>query len=278
MNSSLYDQSYFQAIRGGGKGDSLYTGFLSLLEDDPREFDILDLGCGRGEMVERLAQLGVKRLHGLDFSPAAVKIARARVPAEIAPQIRHGSATDYGNYPEASFDVIFMLDVVEHLPPPALAAALENACRWLRPNGRLIIHTFPTLGPHRLYQAWLRLRGRHDELAMLDQIHCNVQTRASLREVLKCAGFSDLNLFLKNNFTLTSSSFQRLPEGVLKSLLAFLLERVLGHSKVVEAFSKLGLIEFACPSLYCVAKPDPDIVRPALTEHSSTEATVSDKP
>jgi hypothetical protein len=92
-------------------------------------------------------------------------------------------------------------------------------------------------------------------LELLDQIHCNVQTRARLRRTLGEAGFSETKLWLKNDFTRTSSTFQALPEGFIKRALAVLLERVLGHPRVVAIFSFLGLAEWACPSIYGVARP-----------------------
>lgn len=255
MNSKFYDEAYFQAIRGASDGDPLYSGFMALLGESPQGLRVLDLGCGRGEMVERLDRAGVSEIHGLDFSEAAVQMTRARVRPEQVDNIRQGSATDRSLYPAGSFDVIYMLDVVEHLPPSHLTEALRNARYWLKPEGRLVVHTFPTLGLHRLYRAWLLLNRKRQQLELLDQIHCNVQTRARLRRTLGEAGFSQAELWLKNDFTRTSSTFQALPEGFIKRALAVLLERVLGHPRVVAFFSLLGLAEWACPSIYGVAHP-----------------------
>ena len=174
MNSEFYDEAYFQAIRGASDGDPLYSGFMALLGESPQGLRVLDLGCGRGEMVERLDRAGVSEIHGLDFSEAAVQMTRARVRPEQVDNIRQGSATDRSLYPAGSFDVIYMLDVVEHLPPSHLTEALRNARYWLKPEGRLVVHTFPTLGLHRLYRAWLLLNRKRQQLELLDQIHCNV--------------------------------------------------------------------------------------------------------
>lgn len=253
MSSKLYDDSYFQDIRGAAQGDRLYSGFMSLIDGRPEGLRVLDLGCGRGEMVEHLVRAGAGEVHGVDFSEAAVQMTRSRVGAEHFDNIRQGSATDRDLYSAGRFDVITMLDVVEHLPPSDLQVALDNARFWLRPGGRLIIHTFPTLGPHRLYRAWLKLRGQRQQLELLDRIHCNVQTRSRLHETVEKAGFLQPKLWLRNDFTRTSSTFQRLPEGPLKRVLAVLLEQVLGHPRVIAFFSALGLAEWACPSIYCVA-------------------------
>jgi SAM-dependent methyltransferase len=255
LNPELYNTNYFQDVRGGSKGDRLYSGFMSLLESPALDLKVLDLGCGRGEMVERLLKVGIREVHGLDFSTAAVQMTRSRIETRQASLIRQGSATDSSIYEADSFDVIFMLDVVEHLSPPALDDTLRNVNRWLRPQGRVIIHTFPTLAPHRLYQAWLSLTGRHQELDHLNEIHCNVQTRQSLRSAVLSAGFAEPRIWLRNDFTLTSSTFQRLPEGFIKNTLALVLESGLGHPVVGKLFALVGLAELACPSIYCVARP-----------------------
>ena len=46
-------------------------------------------------------------------------------------------------FDDASFDLAFMSDVVEHLYPNELAEALRETWRVLTPGGRLIVHTCP---------------------------------------------------------------------------------------------------------------------------------------
>lgn len=253
MNPSLYDESYFKEIRGAKSGDDLYTGFLGLIEDLPAAISVLDLGCGRGEMVARLAQREETSVYGLDFSSAAVEATRAKLSPELSSQIIHGSATDESVFPAETFDVIFLMDVVEHLPPQALLDTLVNVRRWLKPKGRVVIHTFPTLGLHCLYRSFLKLARKQGELERLDAIHCNVQTRESLRCALEDSGLLPDKIWLSNDFTRTSTSYQRLPEGLPKKILAFFLDRVLGHPLARRFFETFKLAEFASPSIYCFA-------------------------
>jgi predicted SAM-dependent methyltransferase len=100
--------------------------------------------------------------------------------------------------PDQCADLVFMLDVIEHLAPVELARALTEAHRVLRPGGRLIGHTFPTRTiydvTYRAMRTASRLRGhawpadpRND---YEHRMHVNEQTRGALRAALRGAGFS----------------------------------------------------------------------------------------
>jgi predicted SAM-dependent methyltransferase len=100
--------------------------------------------------------------------------------------------------PESSADLVFMIDVVEHLSPSELAATFLEAHRVLRPGGRLIAHTMPTRTiydfTYRAMRTLARLRGhqwppdpRND---YEHRMHVNEQTRRKLRRSLRRAGFA----------------------------------------------------------------------------------------
>lgn len=252
MTRDLYDEAYFDMVRGSKQGTVLHEKFLHLVKEvaagRPR---ILDLGCGRGQLLSLLAREPGLDVTGLDFSEAAVAASQQLVDPH---RVHCGSATDRSNFEQDSFDLICIMDVVEHLPPADLLQALENIRFWLKPGGHLVVHTFPTLGPHRIFQTLLKLTGQRDNLNLLNQIHCNVQTRNSLRQVLEQAGLVPESLWLANDFTLTSSSYQRLKDGPLKKALGFLLDVVLDSPLVTRVLGALGLLEYARPSIYCIAR------------------------
>jgi cyclopropane fatty-acyl-phospholipid synthase-like methyltransferase len=252
-SEALYDAAYFQRIRAGSE---LYERFASVLPIAAyRQKRILDIGCGRGELVRHLIDSGCTDVTGFDFASAAIQEARKTVgdpPAGARVEVRQGSVTRRDLFATCSFDLAFMTDVVEHLPPDDLHAGLQNARYWLAPSGRLVVHTFPTLGPHRFYQRTLELRLKTKELAELAAIHCNVQTRKSLRMALEQAGFVVEDIWLRNDFTLTSSAYQTLRPGLFKNLLGELLDNVLGSAPVRFVFG-----EYAAPSIYAIARrPD----------------------
>lgn len=163
---------------------------------------IVDIGCGRGEILLHCAQRGAQAW-GLDYAGEAVVLTRELLQASTSPEERDLIGVQQANatrlpFASESTDLIFMLDVVEHLYPAELKAALDEAWRILRPGGRLVIHTMPNLWYYRfgypLYRGLQRLRG---ERLPADprmrwpfrHVHVNEQTPASLRKALKASRF-----------------------------------------------------------------------------------------
>lgn len=93
----------------------------------------LDVGCGSGlfSRLLRQASRGAVLAFGLDASPRAASAAALNhVPALVADLTR-------APFAPASWDLITMFHVLEHLPDPA--ATLDAARLLLAPNGRLIV-------------------------------------------------------------------------------------------------------------------------------------------
>ena len=91
---------------------------LAKVQPDER---VVDLGCGRGEMVTVCRALG-SMATGLDYASAALEIARDS--SEHLPVVR--AAMDAQPLKDATYDVAFSLDVVEHLTPRELERFLSE--------------------------------------------------------------------------------------------------------------------------------------------------------
>jgi 2-polyprenyl-3-methyl-5-hydroxy-6-metoxy-1,4-benzoquinol methylase len=98
-----------------------------------RVFDILDVGCGSGSNSLALAQKG-HRLHGVDISDTAIEqYCRHGFDGRVA-DVETGL-----DYPDASFDLVFCSEVIEHMTSPEILAS--EVCRILKPGGELVIST-----------------------------------------------------------------------------------------------------------------------------------------
>ena len=106
---------------------------------------LLDAGCGSGRTLDELARYG--RVSGADVSPEAVLAARRRGHDDV-----HRARVEELPFPDATFDVVTCLDVVEHTPDDR--ATLAELWRVTRPGGLLLV-TVPA------YQA---LWSWHDEV------------------------------------------------------------------------------------------------------------------
>jgi 2-polyprenyl-3-methyl-5-hydroxy-6-metoxy-1,4-benzoquinol methylase len=97
---------------------------------------VLDVGCGRGELLSALAERGVS-CSGVDLDAGMVAEARAAgLDVAAGDGIAH-----LRSLPEGSLGSIIAVHVVEHLPLHALLDLLELAATRLRPGGILVAET-----------------------------------------------------------------------------------------------------------------------------------------
>ncbi len=108
---------------------------------------LLDVGCGDGEFIARMAGLGWS-VEGLDFDPHAVEVARSR-----GLTVHLGGLAEQG-YPDASFDAVVLSHLIEHVYRPA--QLLGECARILKPGGLLSIVTpnAESFGHGRFGQDW----------------------------------------------------------------------------------------------------------------------------
>ena len=94
---------------------------------------ILDVGCGSGANSAQLAAKG-HRLVGVDFSQAAIEKYQARGFQGRVADIESGLDFD-----DASFDLVFCSEVIEHMQSPSQVVAEMR--RVLKPGGALVLST-----------------------------------------------------------------------------------------------------------------------------------------
>jgi O-antigen chain-terminating methyltransferase len=97
---------------------------------------ILDVGCGRGELLEVLRQEGLVAF-GVDTNGAAIEQCRAR---GLKVEMRDGFEA-LRAIPDGSLGGIAALHVVEHLPFELMLKLIDEALRVLRPGGVAIFET-----------------------------------------------------------------------------------------------------------------------------------------
>ncbi len=99
---------------------------------------VLDFGCGRGDMLKYLVAKSVE-CQGLEFSKASIAVALNNVGT--SPYFRGVVYADSvpSTLPEAGFDVVILIEVVEHLFNDQLLPTFKEAHRLLRPGGFLVV-------------------------------------------------------------------------------------------------------------------------------------------
>lgn len=152
----------------------------------PPEGSVLDLGCASGGLLA-LLRPHAGHLAGLEPSASA-----AQAAARVADVVVRGALEDPDlPFAPATFDLVVLADVLEHLVDPA--AALRRAAGWARPGGAILV-SVPNVAH---WQARLTLaRGRWpaERSGTFDATHLRWFTRDSLVALLAEVGLVDVSV------------------------------------------------------------------------------------
>lgn len=100
---------------------------------------LLDIGCATGVFLSEMRRMGGWEVCGVEPNDRAADYARDRLSLDV----RTGILEDAMQVlPQASFDVVTMWNVIEHLHHPV--ADVERVCRLLKDDG-LFVFTIPNL-------------------------------------------------------------------------------------------------------------------------------------
>ena len=136
---------------------------------------VLDVGCGRGELLGLLREAGIEA-RGVDADADMVADARGEgLEVEQDDALAYLEALEDG-----SLGGVFAGQVVEHLPPPALLRLLELAARKLRRGDLFVAETINPLSP-------LALRSYFADLT-----HAQPLVPETLSLLAQQAGFRDV--------------------------------------------------------------------------------------
>ena len=147
---------------------------------------VADLGCGDGRTIGDIAVANGSAYVGVDLSSSGIKQARERGLSALLVQ----DVSDTGLESD-SFDVVFLIEVLEHLVDPY--SAVREARRLLAPQGVLIV-TVPNAAvwPRRLELLFMGCpNAMGDDLSRSEpwrDPHLRSFTVRSLRSLLSSAG------------------------------------------------------------------------------------------
>ncbi len=107
---------------------------------------VLDIGCGRGEMVIFAAKNSAEAV-GIDYSENAIYLANfakngqsEEIKNRISFKVMDAKKLSFS---DSTFDMVILTDVVEHLYPEELKMVFREIRRVLKNRGLVIIHTAP---------------------------------------------------------------------------------------------------------------------------------------
>ncbi len=158
-----------------------------------RPLTLLDVGCGTGGLLARLAEtFPTWKLIGLDSSPHAVSLARAKAPVSVV----LGSVNELP-FEDRSLDVVLGMDVLYHREVDE-ARALAEVGRCLRPGGMAFFHL----------PAYEWLRSAHD-----DWVHTRRRYRRADCVRMLSEGNLEGDVIYRNSFLFPIMAAHRLTLG-----------------------------------------------------------------
>lgn len=140
--------------------------------------DVVDVGCGRGELLALLRERGI-RARGVDSNAAMVEICRAN-----GFDVEQGDALAYlRRQPDAGIGGLIAIQVVEHFSPSYLMRFLDAAFHAMRPGAPLILETLNPACWMAFFETYIR-----------DITHRQPLHPDTLRLLVQASGFSAVDV------------------------------------------------------------------------------------
>jgi 2-polyprenyl-3-methyl-5-hydroxy-6-metoxy-1,4-benzoquinol methylase len=220
---SHLDNVEFQARFRGSDEELLRSQahYVSYFPPPSEPGGILDIGCGRGEMLELLRKEGHEVL-GVDSDPSMVEVCRSKgLSASEDDGIHFLAGLD-----KAQLKGIFCAQVVEHMTTHQLEQFTRLALRSLRPGGVLVVETINprssfALGNH-FYADTTHVRPVHPE---------------TLRFMCEQIGFSGVQMEERSPHP-SLTLLNELSDDPTGKAVATLLENVFGYQDYVIVATK----------------------------------------
>jgi 2-polyprenyl-3-methyl-5-hydroxy-6-metoxy-1,4-benzoquinol methylase len=217
------DYAGFEDVFRGDSGEvrKAQERYLALFPPPAEPGLVVDIGCGRGEMLELLRHDGHQVL-GVDTDAGMVEVCEKKgLPAIVDDGIHFLSQT-----PESSLKGIFCAQVVEHLITPELEQLVRLAFQALRSGGVLVVET---INPRSSFAI-----GNH---FYADTSHVRPVHPETLRFICEQIGFGRVQLEERSPHPTLELSDQ-LPEDALGEAVSLLLQNVFGYQDYVIVATK----------------------------------------
>lgn len=198
----FYNQSQSPTAPNLRKFQRIYNKQFGPLIQGDKNRTVLDIGCANGLLCAYLVSQGYQNVIGIDLNENLINQARQHVPGEFI----HGDASTFFAT-NRKIDIVFMLNVLEHIDRPNLVPFMTQLHDSLNDQGFVVIRT-PNMN-NILSAAHLA-----DDIT-----HCTGLTEQSIAQLAQIAGFSKTEMI--NQFKIQNL------KGKLKSILAYPIHKFL---------------------------------------------------
>ena len=163
--------------------EEINDGILHQFASLPNKGDVLDVGCGRGQLGEAIRNLGWK-VWGVENSPEACETARARLDGLIERDL-HDYEGVTASLKGKQFDALIFSDVLEHVYHPL--GVLEQYLAHVKPGGKVLI-SVPNMVVWTNRLKLLFGRVTYDDTGVMDRTHIRFFTFRTAKQLVRASG------------------------------------------------------------------------------------------
>jgi O-antigen chain-terminating methyltransferase len=180
--------------------------------------DVLDVGCGRGELLELLREASVPA-RGLELNHEMAETCRAR-----GLDVAEGDWLSHlESLPDGSLGGLIAIQVVEHLEPAYLMRALDVAYHKLRPGAPIVLETINPASWFAFFSSYIR-----------DLTHVRPLHPDTLTYLLTASGFMEVRAEYRSPYP-DADKLQRVAAFEPEAPLADLADTVNGNTERLNA-------------------------------------------
>jgi len=128
-NKGRFENIFYKAIYNSSED------FFTYLEDNAKNSEILDYGCGIGSFIEKVIKYNPKKIIGIDISEISINKAKKKseeLKINVDYRVDNCEKTSFDNN---SFDIVYGTGILHHLQTDK---CLDEIYRILKSNGNLI--------------------------------------------------------------------------------------------------------------------------------------------
>jgi ubiquinone/menaquinone biosynthesis C-methylase UbiE len=111
---------------------------LENLDENPKDWIALDIGCGTGRVLKHLSQF-VNHVYGIDVSAAMIELALESMGGRTNVHLQVSSGKDLSEFDDCMFNLVYSIGVFQHIPRSVVYKDyFPEVYRVLRPGGYFI--------------------------------------------------------------------------------------------------------------------------------------------
>jgi len=153
-----------------------------------KDFTILDVGCGGGRTIQKLASMASKgSVYGIDYASGSVAASRTKNAELIKAgrvEIRQAPVSQLP-FPDAKFDLVAAVETQYYWPD--LVNDMKEIRRTLKPGGRLII----------IAETFSGARFDNVKGSVMKLLGSNALSEDGQRDLFRLAGYDEIETFVE---------------------------------------------------------------------------------